>query len=135
MGQSMSINCIIVTPEDTALDEKCDFVAVPLYDGEIGIYPGHSPMIGRLGFGELRIKVGPSSQRYYIDGGFVQVADDVVSVLTNRAIPASSVDGEAAQEQLQQANGRRANTPELMEIRDRLIEQARAQIRVAHRVS
>ena len=127
----MSINCIVVTPEDTALDENCDFVAIPLYDGEVGIAPGHSPMIGRLGFGELRIKVGASNQRYYIDGGFVQIADDVVSILTNRALPAGSVDEQAARTQLQEANGRQANTPELMEIRDRLIQQARAQIRVA----
>ena len=127
----MAINCIVVTPEETALEEECDFVALPLYDGEVGIGRGHSPLIGRLGFGELRIKVGGSDQRYYIDGGFVQVADDVVSVLTNRAIPVDSVDGAAAQEQLQQARRRRANTPELMEIRDRLIQQARAQIRVA----
>jgi F-type H+-transporting ATPase subunit epsilon len=125
------MNCIVVTPETTALDEKADFVAVPLFDGEIGIAVGHSPMIGRLGYGELRIKSGSSVSRYYVDGGFVQVSNDVVSVLTNRAIPASEVDAEAAQSQLEEARTRPANTPELRKIRDRLESQARGQLRVA----
>ena len=67
-----------------------DFVALPLYDGEIGIAPGHSPFIGRLGYGELRVVNGGGRTRYYVDGGFVQVADNLVSVLTKRAIPRKS---------------------------------------------
>ena len=128
-----ALNCIVVTPETTALDEKADFVALPLYDGEIGIASGHSPMIGRLGYGELRIKSGATESRYYVDGGFVQVADNVVSVLTNRAIPADELDAGAAQEQLESAWQRPANTPELREIRDRLESQARGQLRVARK--
>lgn len=127
------LNCVIVTPETTALDEKADFVALPLFDGEIGIAPGHSPMIGRLGFGELRIKTGSNVVRFYVDGGFVQVADGVVSVLTNRAIPAAELDTAAAEQQLADARTRPANTPELREIRERLEAQARGQLLVAKR--
>lgn len=127
----MAIQCTVVTPEQTSLDEKADFVAVPLYDGEIGIGAGHSPMIGRLGYGEMRLRVGGKEQRYYVDGGFVQVVDNTVSVLTNRAIPAVNIDRTAAQQQLDDAKKRAANTPELLEIRDRLVAQARAQLRVA----
>lgn len=125
------LNCIVVTPEQTALDQKAEAVVLPLYDGEIGILPGHSPMIGRLGFGELRIRVDGQDRRYYVDGGFAQVANDVVSVLTNRAVPADRVDEKAAQDQLSAALRRPIATPELLDIRDRLIDQARAQIRVA----
>ena len=127
------INCIVVTPEETALDTKAEFVALPLFDGEIGIAPRHSPMIGRLGFGEMRLRSDGKTSRYYLDGGFVQVAGDVVSVLTNRAVPADQIDIDAAREQLQEAQGRPANTPELLEIRDRTVSQARAQIRMAGR--
>jgi F0F1-type ATP synthase epsilon subunit len=80
-----SLTCLVVTPEQTALEQKCDFVALPLYDGEIGIAPGRSPLIGRLGYGEMRIKTGGVTTTYYVDGGFVQVDDNIVSVLTNRA--------------------------------------------------
>lgn len=125
------IICTVVTPEATALEEKADFVALPLYDGEIGIGANHSPLIGRLGFGEMRLKVGSKVSRYYVDGGFVQVAGNVVSVLTDRAVAAEKVDASQAQEQLNSALKREAHTPELMEIRDRLVDQARAQLRVA----
>ncbi len=86
------MQCIVVTPEMTLLDETAKFVALPLYDGEIGIAPHHSPMIGRLGFGELRLVRDTGTERYYVDGGFVQVKDDVIAVLTNKAIPAGQID-------------------------------------------
>jgi F-type H+-transporting ATPase subunit epsilon len=128
-----AITCTIVTPEQTALETKADFVALPLFDGEIGIAANHSPLIGRLGYGEMRIKSGGQTVSYYVDGGFVQVADNVVAVLTNRAAPAKSLDGATAESQLQSALALAANSPELMEIRDRKIAQARAQIRTARR--
>ena len=127
------LTCTVVTPEQTALETKADFVALPLFDGEIGIAANHSPLIGRLGYGEMRIKAGGTTMRYYVDGGFVQVADNVVAVLTNRAVPAEKLDAAAAEVQLQQALERPANKPELMEIRDRQIAQARAQVRTARK--
>ena len=126
---------VVVTPEATVLDETAEFVALPLFDGEIGIAPAHSPMIGRLGYGEMRVKHAGRTDRYYVDGGFVQVVDDVVSVLTGRALPASSLNAAAASEQLDEARRRPSNTPELMSLRDRAEQQARAQIRVARHAS
>ena len=127
------LNCIVVTPENTAMEEQTDFVALPLYDGEIGIAPGHSPLIGRLGFGEMRIRTGGKVQRFYVDGGFVQVNGNTVSVLTNRAVTAGSLDASAAAEQLAAAIKRPSNSPELADIRDRAVSQARAQLHVAKR--
>jgi F-type H+-transporting ATPase subunit epsilon len=133
LGGVRVMMCIVVTPEATVRDSPAQFVALPLFDGEIGIAPGHSPMIGRLGYGELRITEGNRTDRYYVDGGFVQVADNVVSVLTNRAIPADQLDAHAAATQLEAARGRAANSPELLAIRDRALLQARAQLRMATR--
>lgn len=128
-----NLRCIVVTPEATVLDSAATFVALPLYDGELGVARNHSPMIGRLGFGELRVESDGSSQRYYVDGGFVQVAENVVSVLTNRAVPAASVDEDMAAAQLAEALARRPAGDEELMIRDRLVRQARAQLRVARR--
>src|SRR6187200_1596693 len=86
-----TLRCIIVTPEATLLDTAADFVALPLFDGEAGIAPGRAPLIGRLGYGELRVRQGAQTQRFYVDGGFVQVADNLVSVLTNKAVPATAL--------------------------------------------
>jgi len=126
-----NVRCIVVTPEATVLDTPADFVALPLYDGEVGIAPGRAPLIGRLGYGEMRVTVGKAVMRYYVDGGFVQVADNLVSVLTNRAVHAEALDSTAASEQLRTALSRRAAGREEMAIRDRLILQARGQMRVA----
>ena len=71
----------------------------------------------------------------YVDGGFVQVADNVISVLTNRAIPAKSLDAAVAQEQLRSALASRAAGEQELAIRERLISQARGQLRVARRAA
>lgn len=125
------LQCIVVTPEATVLEEQVDFVALPLYDGEIGIAAGRSPLIGRLGYGELRLVTSGQTKRYYVDAGFVQVVDNVVSVLTNRAVPASAIDSQVASEQLAQARSRKAHSDESLAARDRLERQARGQLRVA----
>lgn len=128
-----TIHCIVVTPEETVLESDASFVALPLFDGEIGIGKGHSPMIGRLGFGEMRIKEGDQTLRYYVDGGFVQVADNQVSVLTNRAMPAASLDADAAQTQITEALAAKTAGADQLAARDRLLSQARAQLRVARK--
>jgi F-type H+-transporting ATPase subunit epsilon len=126
-----NLQVVVVTPESTVVDASADFVALPLVDGEYGVAPLHSPMIGRLGYGELRIRSGGHVDRYYADGGFVQVQGNVVSVLTNRAIPAAVLDRAVASEQLRSANARHAAGAEELAIRERLISQARGQLRVA----
>jgi F-type H+-transporting ATPase subunit epsilon len=128
-----SLHVVVVTPEATVVETTADFVALPLVDGEYGVAPLHSPMIGRLGYGELRIRSGGHVDCYYADGGFVQVNNNVVSVLTNRAVPADVLDPAVAAEQLRTANARQAAGAEELAIRERLVAQARGQLRVAHR--
>jgi F-type H+-transporting ATPase subunit epsilon len=130
-----SLRVVVVTPEQTVLDAPTDFVALPLYDGELGVAPGHAPLIGRLGFGELRIGHEPTDQRIYVDGGFVQVVDNVVSVLTNRAIPAKKLDAGTIQEAIASATSMKAAGEDQIARRERLVGQARAQLRVAQRVA
>jgi len=125
------LQCILVTPDRTVLDRQADFVAMPLFDGEIGIAPDHTPMIGRLGCGEMRIDGVEEMDRFYVEGGFVEVFGNVVTVLTPRAIAAADIDAEVVQEQLETALSRPAHTAEAMTVRDRVVSQARAQLRVA----
>jgi F-type H+-transporting ATPase subunit epsilon len=126
------LRCIVVTPEATILDQTVEFVTLPLYDGEIGIGRGHSPLIGRLGYGEMRLRVNAGeTKRYYVDGGFVQVVGNSVSVLTAHAIEASAIDPRVAAERLRAAHSQVANSDVLFEQRDRLESQARAQLRMA----
>jgi F-type H+-transporting ATPase subunit epsilon len=128
-----AIQCVVVTPERTLFDETVEFVALPLYDGELGVLPGRSPLIARLGFGELRTKVHGAPHRYFIDGGFAQVRDDVVTVLTPRAIPAEKLDTTAAAKDLEQAQARRAVTEFELTEKFKAIARARAQLRIGAR--
>ena len=125
-----TLRCVVVTPERAVLDEAADFVVVPLYDGELGALPGRLPLIGRLGYGELRYRRGTAEHRYYVDGGFVQVRADVVTVLTARAIPAAAIKVEAAREALSAAL-EPALTPEAQEAHQKDQDRARAQLRIA----
>jgi F-type H+-transporting ATPase subunit epsilon len=128
------LTCIVVTPEQTVREAPADFVAVTLFDGEIGIGPGHTPLVGRLGYGELRIRRGKEVERFYVEGGFVEVVDNVVSLLTGRAVPADKIDEEAVAQQMETARQQPAHTPESMAARQQAVAQARAQLRVAQRV-
>ena len=129
------MQCIVATPERTVLDRPAEFVALTLYDGEIGIAPARAPMIGRLGVGEMRVVAQGRTERYYVEGGFVEVLNDVVTVLTRRAVAAAEIDEEVAAEQLSAARAKKAATAEQIEIRDRAIVQARAQLRVCRRTN
>ena len=130
---SSGIRILVVTPEETVLDVRADFVAVPLFDGELGVARNRSPMIGRLGYGEMRVRSGSETLSHYVEGGFVQVVDNEVSVLTSRALPSGDVDAEAAGEQLATLLITPAAGDRQIAIRRRQIDQARGQIRVARK--
>jgi F-type H+-transporting ATPase subunit epsilon len=127
------LQCIVVTPERTVYDQPAEFVALTLFDGEIGIAPSHTPLIGRLGYGEMRIRSEGRTEHYYVEGGFVEVLGDVVSILTPRAVPAGEIDEAVVREQLSAAQSRRAAVPEAVAVRDRVVQQSRGQLRVARK--
>jgi F-type H+-transporting ATPase subunit epsilon len=130
------IQCVVVTPEKTLFDERVDFVALPLHDGELGILAGHTPLIGRLGFGELRTKSGETTRRYFVDGGFVQVRNDVVTVLTQRAIPAQQLDPASAAKDLEVLGSKPVTTEIEYAEHEKAVARVRGIIRVAsHRAS
>ncbi len=126
-----TIQCVVVTPERTELDVTAESVTVPLFDGEIGILRGHSPMVGRMGYGLLRIKTGGQQQNYFVEGGFVQVADNVVSVLTDKVITASDITSATASEAMRNALEMPTNQPDVKAAREKAINRARALARVS----
>jgi F-type H+-transporting ATPase subunit epsilon len=125
------LQCVVVTPEKTLFDEWVDFVALPLFDGELGVMPGRAPLIGRLGFGELRTKLATEVHRYFVDGGFAQVRNNVVTVLTQRAVPAAQIDVTAAARQLEAVDQERAVTDIEYAEHTKAVARARGMIRVA----
>jgi len=127
------MHCIVVTPDEVVLEEPVEFVVLTLYDGEIGIAPGRTPLIGRLGSGEMRIYHEGKVSYFYIDGGFVEVLDETVTVLTHQAIPGEKLDAFVLQTKLDGALSRPAATLEQRALRDAAVAEYRAKLRVAHR--
>ena len=123
-----SIRCLVVTPERTELDREAEFVALPMFDGELGVLPGRAPLIGRLGFGSLRLQTAAGPERYFVDGGFAEVENDVVTVLTARLIAVDMLNPDEIQAALQEAVGRVPTTAQEMEQRDTAIRRARGQL-------
>jgi F-type H+-transporting ATPase subunit epsilon len=124
------LHCVVVTPEKAVLDEAADFVAVPMYDGELGVLPGRAPLVGRLGYGELRLRRGMEVRRFFVDGGFVEVRANNVTVLTSRAMRAEEIDTNAVSQALNAALAP-APTAQAHEEQLKSQQRARAQLRVS----
>jgi len=133
MASRTEFSFVLVTPEKRLLEEPARALRLPLYDGQIGILPGRIPMVGRLGYGELRFTGTTGERSYYIDGGFVQVTGSVVSVLTNRAIPADEVDPSEADQLLKDSLAQVATSDAEIAIRDRNQQRARRMLSMAKR--
>jgi F-type H+-transporting ATPase subunit epsilon len=79
----------VISPERTVFEGEATQVVAPAWDGEVGVLRGHAPMLVLLGQGELRVtSVGGGVERFHVAGGFLQVADDVVTVLSEQAATA-----------------------------------------------
>lgn len=80
------IRVSVISPERTLYEGEAEGVVAPAFDGEVGILTGHAPMMTLLGRGVLRLKGGAgAATRFQVEGGFLQVVDNQVRVVTERA--------------------------------------------------
>jgi F-type H+-transporting ATPase subunit epsilon len=132
------IRCVIVTPETTSLDTFVRSVVLPLFDGQRGVGRGHSPFVGRLGAGEVRIvgeqgAAADAVRRVFVEGGFVEVGHDSVTVIAQRAVPAEQLDVAAARAELDRIRSTKASGGEAIAAKIAAEEAARALLRTAER--
>jgi F-type H+-transporting ATPase subunit epsilon len=102
-----------------------------MYDGQLGIMRDRAPLIGRLGYGTLRLQTAAGPEKYYVDGGFAHVENDVVNVLTARTIPVDLLDGQEASDALEAALEMPSTTPEEARLRETAVLRARGQLRAS----
>lgn len=133
MPAERALRLVIITPERTVLDETVQSLRFPLYDGDIGILPGRLPLIGRLGCGVLIVHTSGGDQRYFIDGGFVQVRQSVVTLLTNEAVPADRLSSAQAERELEAARAKPAMTDEEYRAKLRALQRARRMLALSKR--
>ena len=106
-----AIELIVVTPERQLLQETVVEVTIPGLDGELGILPGHAPLITELGIGELRYRTTTSSQPILLAilRGFAEVLPDRVTLLAETAERAEEIDLERAEASKARAEQRLAS--------------------------
>jgi len=75
----------VISPEQVLFEGSASSVTAPAFDGEVGILPMHAPMMTLLGTGTLQVQSSEGLKRFRIAGGFLQVVDDTVRVVTEEA--------------------------------------------------
>ncbi|MFN8666462.1 MAG: ATP synthase F1 subunit epsilon [Gemmatimonadaceae bacterium] len=76
----------VISPERTLFEGEVESVTAPAFDGEVGILTSHAPMMTLLGKGTLRLGANGSKGTFQVEGGFLQVVDNQVRVVTEKAV-------------------------------------------------
>lgn len=94
----------LVSPEKLLLSRQVEMATIPAAEGEMGVLPGHSPMIVTLRGGIIRLREnGAETERLFIGGGFAEVSPDRVTVLADEATPLASLSRAAAERRITEA--------------------------------
>jgi F-type H+-transporting ATPase subunit epsilon len=93
----------IVTPEARVYSDTIDSVVIPTVEGEIGVLPGHIPLLMQVGYGELRVTKGGATQLLVVGGGFAQIVADKISILAESAINEEKIDEHAVETAMKRA--------------------------------
>jgi F-type H+-transporting ATPase subunit epsilon len=99
----MPLTLEIVTPEAKVYSDTIDSVVVPTVEGEIGVLPGHIPLVTQIEHGELRVTKGATTSFLAVGGGFAQIDGDRVRVLAEHAITEEKIDEHAVEAALKKA--------------------------------
>ncbi len=119
----------IVSADRALFAGKAAFVVAPLAEGEAGFLPGHSPLLGRLKAGAMRVRDEAGvEQTFYVSGGFVEVQPDRVTVLADNSERAADIDEALALQAVEDAE---------QALRDRLekVDYARAESELAEAIA
>jgi len=123
-----TFNCRLVTPDAELLSEAVTYANVPAWDGLMGFEPGRSPIVARLGMGELRLDFpsdkGSGSRHFFIDQGFLKMGDGELTILAEKAAPAENLVEQDARAELAEAEART--------IPEDAPDRAAAQARITH---
>lgn len=107
----------VVSAEEAIFAGSAQFVALPGQEGELGILPGHVPLITRIRPGAVRIKTESGAEEsIFVAGGILEVQPDRVTVLADTAVRSKDLDEAKAKQALEEAKLNRAKAQSNMEI-------------------
>ncbi len=96
----------IVTPDGPVYESEVEMVSTKAQSGELGILPGHIPMVAPLQIGAVRLKNGGNTELVAVSGGFIEVRPEQVTILAQTAERSESIDPERARESKSRAESR-----------------------------
>lgn len=130
----MPLSIEIVTPEDRVYNATVDSVVIPTVWGEIGVLPGHLPLLTQVADGELRVTQDGQTKALIVTGGFAEIEGDRVKILAEFAINEAQIDEHAVENALQRAEealkGRQNLDPAEVERLEGLVRFSVAQLGV-----
>ena len=119
-------HCSVVTPSDELCDEQVTYASIPAHDGQIGLEHGRAPLLVKLGMGPLRLEYAEGGTRwFFVDGGFAQMKDNKLSLLTTEAVPAEDIVKRDTEAALKEAQARKSTNLEEADRRTAEIERAK----------
>lgn len=99
----MPLTLEIVTPDARVYSDTIDTVVIPTVAGEVGILPGHIPLLTQVEHGELRVTKGTETLLLAVSGGFAEIEGDRVHILAEHAISEEKIDEKIVEEALKRA--------------------------------
>ena len=86
----------LVSPEQLLLSEQAEMITIPGREGDMGVMPGHAPLISTLRPGTITVTGGPNGEeRFFVAGGFAEVTAEKLTVLAEEAVPFAELDSAA----------------------------------------
>lgn len=134
MAKSDTFHCSVITPERAVLECEAKFVAFPAHDGEVGVLPNRAPLVCKLGIGPLRVEGTDREHLFFIDGGFAQMLNNRLTILTEQARKVEELDAAAAQRSLSDALAMKIPDDAAYVARGNAVKRARAQKRMLESV-
>ncbi|WP_087973625.1 F0F1 ATP synthase subunit epsilon [Oceanobacillus rekensis] len=101
-----TLDVSVVTPSGPVLEGSFDMVVCKAETGEIGILPGHIPLVAPLQISAVRLKNGNETKKLAVNGGFMEVQPDKVTILAQSAEKATEIDVQRAKEAKERAESR-----------------------------
>ncbi len=123
-----TFHCSVITPERAVLETEATFVAFPAWDGEVGILHDRAPLLFKMGTGELRVESPEGNQTLFVDGGFAQMVDNKLTLLTEQAKKIGEIDAAAAEKALAAARTLPMVTDAAFNARQHAVQSAQVQL-------
>lgn len=126
----------VVNYQEKVLEQEAEFLLVRTTEGEMGILPNHSPFVAGLAIDEMKIRLDGNEKCYFVSGGFLEISNNVVTVLADEAMPCEMIDLERARKEAEEAKAKLDKMKEDKDIllTEKNLNEALVKVRLAEKL-